>query len=84
MLVDAINNRKPSGATETTVLGPFYVGNAPVLKNGANICLDGKGEPLVVHGKVRGVEGAPIEGVSVETRVVQPAASGCCGDGEKH
>ncbi len=30
------------------------------------------------------IEGAPIEGVSVETRVVQPAASGCCGDGEKH
>ena len=66
MLVDAINNRKPSGATETTVLGPFYVGNAPVLKNGANICLDGKGEPLVVHGKVRGVEGAPIEGARLD------------------
>jgi hypothetical protein len=30
------------------------------------------------------IEVAPIEGVSVETRVVQPAASGCCGDGEKH
>ncbi len=29
-------------------------------------------------------QGAPIKGVSVETRVVQPAASGCCGDGEKH
>jgi hydroxyquinol 1,2-dioxygenase len=25
MLVDAINNRLPAGATETTVLGPFYV-----------------------------------------------------------
>jgi len=24
MLVDAINNRKPSGASESTVLGPFY------------------------------------------------------------
>src|SRR5262245_12628741 len=24
MLVDAINNRKPSGATESTVLGPFH------------------------------------------------------------
>ncbi len=29
-------------------------------------------------------QGESIEGVSVETRVVQPAASGCCGDGEKH
>ena len=25
MLVETINNRKPSGATETTVLGPFHV-----------------------------------------------------------
>ena len=25
MLVDAINHRKPTGATESTVLGPFYV-----------------------------------------------------------
>ncbi len=66
MLVDAINNRKPSGATETTVLGPFHVGNTPVMKNGANICLDGKGEPLVVHGKVRSVEGAPIEGARLD------------------
>ena len=59
MLVDAINNRKPSGATETTVLGPFHVENVPVLENGADTCLDGKGEPLVVHGKVRSVGGAP-------------------------
>ena len=47
MLVDAINNRKPDGATETTVLGPFHVENAPVMENGADTCLDGKGEPLV-------------------------------------
>ena len=66
MLVDAINNRKPGGATETTVLGPFYVENAPVLENGADTCMDGKGEPLVVHGKVRSVEGAPIEGARLD------------------
>lgn len=29
MLVDAINHRTPQGATETTVLGPFYVQRAP-------------------------------------------------------
>ena len=66
MLVDAINNRKPNGATETTVLGPFHVDNTPVMENGADICLDGKGEPLVVHGKVRSVDGAPIEGASLD------------------
>src|SRR5512134_2561612 len=31
MLVDAINHRKPSGATQSTVLGPFYVADAPEL-----------------------------------------------------
>ena len=66
MLVDAINNRKPGGATETTVLGPFHLGDVPVLANGADICLDGKGEPLVVHGKVRTVDGAPIEGAKLD------------------
>ncbi len=66
MLVDAINNRKPSGATETTVLGPFHIDNTPIMENGANICLDGKGEPLVVHGKVQSVDGTPIEGARLD------------------
>jgi protocatechuate 3,4-dioxygenase beta subunit len=44
MLVDAINNRKPSGASESTVLGPFHVADAPELPMGADICLDQKGE----------------------------------------
>ncbi|MDR3376012.1 MAG: intradiol ring-cleavage dioxygenase [Ancalomicrobiaceae bacterium] len=60
MLVDAINNRKPSGATETTVLGPFHVSGAPRYPNGANICLDGKGEPLLVTGRVTNTDGQPI------------------------
>lgn len=64
MLVDAINNRKPSGATESTVLGPFHVADAPVLPNGANICLDRKGEPLVVRGRVTDADGAPIAGAA--------------------
>src|SRR6478735_4781299 len=50
MLVDAINNRRPSGATENTILGPFYVPDAPRYENGANICLDHKGNPLAVKG----------------------------------
>jgi catechol 1,2-dioxygenase len=62
MLVDAINNRKPSGATETTVLGPFHVSDAPRYSHGANICLDGKGEPLVVSGRVTDTDGKPIAG----------------------
>ena len=30
MLVDAINHHKPSGATETTVLGPFHLASSPL------------------------------------------------------
>jgi hypothetical protein len=48
MLVDAINNRKPTGASESTVLGPFHVADAPELPMGANICLDQKGDPMLV------------------------------------
>lgn len=66
MLVDAINNRKPSGATETTVLGPFHVADAPRYQHGANICLDGKGEPLLVQGRVTDTEGKPISGALLD------------------
>ena len=66
MLVETINNRKNSGETESTVLGPFHVSNAPRYRNGANICLDGKGEPVWVHGRVRDVEGNPIAGATLD------------------
>ncbi|WP_321940208.1 intradiol ring-cleavage dioxygenase [Paraburkholderia sp. J8-2] len=66
MLVDAINHRRPSGATPNTILGPFYVADAPAYENGANICLDGKGEPLVVSGKVTDIAGNPIPEAKLE------------------
>lgn len=60
MLVDAINNRKPSGASESTVLGPFHLADAPELPMGANICLDQKGEDMVIHGRILDTGGKPI------------------------
>ena len=66
MLVDAINNRKPSGASESTVLGPFHVAGAPELPMGANICLDQKGEDMLIRGHVRDVDGKPIEGATLD------------------
>ncbi len=66
MLVDAINSRRPSGATENTILGPFYVNDRPMLQNGASICLDGKGEPCIVSGVVKDVSGQPIPGAVVD------------------
>lgn len=66
MLVESLNNHKMSGETESTVLGPFYIPNAPHYPNGANICLDGKGEPVWVHGKVMNAKGKPIAGVTLD------------------
>jgi len=66
MLVDAINNRKPSGASESTVLGPFHVPDVPELPMGSNICLDGKGHPMLVKGRILNTKGEPIPGVKID------------------
>jgi catechol 1,2-dioxygenase len=66
MLVDAINNRKPSGASESTVLGPFHVADAPELPMGANICLDHKGEDMVISGRILDTGGRPVEGAVID------------------
>jgi protocatechuate 3,4-dioxygenase beta subunit len=66
MLVDAINNRKPSGASESTVLGPFHIADAPELPMGADICLDQKGEPMLVTGRILDTAGNPISGAKID------------------
>jgi hydroxyquinol 1,2-dioxygenase len=66
MLVDTINNRRPSGATENTVFGPFHLDNAPIRAMGENICLDGKGETCLFHGRVLDIGGSPIEKARVD------------------
>jgi catechol 1,2-dioxygenase len=66
MLVDAINNRKPNGASESTVLGPFHVAGAPEMPMGANICLDHKGEDMAIHGRITDTEGRPIAGAVLD------------------
>lgn len=66
MLVDAINHRMPPGATETTVLGPFYVQSAPEMPDGADISGGLPGEPLVVTGRVSSADGTPLPGATVD------------------
>ena len=66
MLVDAINNRKPSGASESTVLGPFHVDGAPERAMGDNICLDAKGEDMFVHGRILDIGGKPIANARID------------------
>ena len=60
MLVDAINHRLPDGATESTIFGPFYREGAQELPMGATISKDGRGEPVVVMGRVLSTDGSPI------------------------
>ena len=66
MLIDAINHRKPSGATESTVLGPFHVAGAPKKEMGDTISLDGKGHPAWVSGRVVDLDGKPIGGALLD------------------
>ena len=66
MLVDAINNRRPAGATENTVFGPFHVDGAPEREMGACISLDGKGETCLYEGRVIDLDGEPIEGARID------------------
>lgn len=61
MLVDTIQSAKPPGATETSVLGPFYRAEAPEVANGDNIDRgDTGGEPTLVHGTVKNLDGKPL------------------------
>jgi catechol 1,2-dioxygenase len=66
MLVDAINHRMPSGATESTVLGPFYRAGAPEIEMGGTIAQTDAGDPAYVSGRVASPEGKPIAGALLD------------------
>ncbi|KAF8637280.1 hypothetical protein AX17_002933 [Amanita inopinata Kibby_2008] len=66
-LIDTINNAKPPGATEATVLGPFYNEEVHEVKNGDSIASEGKGDYLFVEGKVMDMNGNPIPGAVIDT-----------------
>jgi catechol 1,2-dioxygenase len=66
MLVDAINNRKPLGATESTVLGPFHVVDSPIRQLGDDIALTGDPSTCVVRGRVLSAHGDPLPGALVD------------------
>ena len=66
MLVDAVNHRSREGATETTVLGPFYVGEHKAMPHGADISPDLAGERMFVQGRVTDLSGKPLANVPVD------------------
>jgi hydroxyquinol 1,2-dioxygenase len=66
MLVNAINHRRPSGATPSTVEGPFHVPDAPTMDNGANMAANSPGIACFVNGTVRGLSGEPVGGATLD------------------
>ena len=66
MLVDMLNHQKTTGATESTVLGPFYVPNTPEFPNGANLAKDLPGDPTLFSGRVLTADGQPLAGALVD------------------
>ena len=67
MLVDALAHELPVGATESTVLGPFYVPGSPRREFGESMVIEsGAGVPAWVYGRVLDVSGEPIAGAEVD------------------
>ena len=66
-LVNHVSANVPEGATETTVLGPFYVPNSPPRGWGESVLLrEGDETPLIIHGRVRDKSNQFIPGATIE------------------
>ncbi|MBV8218196.1 MAG: hypothetical protein JO325_07020 [Solirubrobacterales bacterium] len=67
MLVDALAHELPPGATESTVIGPFYVPGSPQRDYGESMVQEaGAGEPAWVYGRVLDIDGNPIAGAELD------------------
>jgi len=68
VLVDMLNHRVTDGESESTVLGPFYRENPPVLLKGASIIKKHfeNSQTVKVSGRVVDTAGKPIEGVTID------------------
>ncbi|KAI9569866.1 aromatic compound dioxygenase [Boletus coccyginus] len=66
-LVDSLNNPVMGGATENSVLGPFYTDDAEDVEFGGSIASEGKGEYMYVEGRVLTTEGEPIPDAVIDT-----------------
>jgi len=66
MLVDALNNRRATGATPNTVEGPFHIPGSPEMDDGENVADGAPGIPCFVIGHVRDLNGKPIAGVTLD------------------
>lgn len=61
-----------AGVTPSTLQGPFYRADAPLLPLGADLCRNGEGVPIVVEGRVTSEEGTALAGAMVEVWHANP------------
>jgi hydroxyquinol 1,2-dioxygenase len=62
----AINNEAYGDATEATVVGPFFVQEAPLIAIGGDIAGGAAGEPCWVEGTVTDAAGRPVPAARLE------------------
>lgn len=65
-LVNDLNSKGGSDATESAVLGPFYVPGSPTIELGGNIALAGGGERALVRGRVLDTSGQPVGNATLD------------------
>ncbi|MFF3911081.1 dioxygenase [Streptomyces sp. NPDC001848] len=66
MLVDALTNRRPSQATQNSVLGPYFREDRPQQADAADISGGLTGTPLFFEGRVVDHQGAPVADAAVD------------------
>ena len=65
MLVDELAFKRAEGATESSVLGPFYVEGSPEVTQETDLAKT-EGERVHVHGTVRDLAGNPVPGALLD------------------
>ena len=65
-LVDLLDRRSDTGASMTTLIGPFYVPGQPDVQSGADLIKGNVGERLIVKGQVSSAERGPLPGAVLE------------------
>lgn len=65
-LVDVLTQDAPAGATQSTVLGPFYVPGSPARANGESMAVHDPAAPAVIRGRVLALDGTALAGATVD------------------
>ena len=73
-LIDLLSGQTTVGATESSVLGPFYVEGAPMIDNGGDLIGRNPGDPGIVRGRVLAPGGTAIPGALLD--IWQNASNG--------